>query len=110
MIPAVFFEQLPDLLAAHPEVAAECVCVVEVHAGPVARTIVLLEAPGEVMEDRWPSGADFFVDLDGPTWDAAWSAPATIPDLVESGEIGVADAPFGAQVLGRLIVLAKGGA
>ena len=109
MIPAVFFEQLPDLLAAHPEVATECVCVVEVHAGPVARTIVLLEAPGEVTEDRWPGGADFYVSLDGPTWDAAWDAPGTIPDLVESGAIEVDEAPRGAEVLGRLIVLAKEG-
>lgn len=110
MIPAWFFDSLPDLLAVHPEVAAECVCVVEVHAGPVARTIVLLGVPGEVAEDRWPGGADFFVYLDGPTWDAAWDAPGTIPDLVESGAIIVAEAPFGAQVLGRLIVLAKEGA
>lgn len=70
MIPALFFDRLPDLLAAHPEVATECVCVVEVHAGPVARTI---------------------------------------PDLVESGAIEVDEAPRGAEVLGRLIVLAKGG-
>lgn len=110
MIPAVFFDNLPNLLADHPEVAAECVCVVEVHAGPVARTIVLLDAPGAVTEERWPGGADFYVSMDGPTWDAAWEAPGTIPNLVASGAIGVAEAPFGAQVLGRLIVLAKGGA
>lgn len=110
MIPAVFFDTLPDILAAHPEVAADCVCVIEVHAGTVARTIDLRAPPGLVTIERWAGGADFFVTMDGPTWDAAWATPGQIPDLVESGAIGVAEAPWGAQVLGRLIVLTKEGA
>ena len=112
LIPAVFFgSSLPATLEAHPEVAADCVCVIAVHIGDVARTIELLEPPGSVLADPWPGGADFVVTFpDVATWEAVVAAPETMEALVDAGTIETGGAPYGAQVLGRLITLVRGDA
>lgn len=109
LIPAVFFgSSLPATLEAHPEVAADCVCVIAVHIGDVARTIELLEPPGSVRVEPWPGGADFVVAFPNlATWEAVVAAPETMATLVDAGTIDTGDAPYGAQVLGRLITLVR---
>ena len=109
LIPAVFFaSSLPATLDAHPGVAADCVCAIAVHIGDTARTIELLTPPGSVLSDPWPGGPDFVVAFpDLATWEAVVAAPETMEALVDAGTIDTAGAPYGAQVLGRLITLVR---